>query len=168
MLPANLDISTTCCSKELHAAPIVRFSEFMGIGYFGDSGQHVVAPIFDQRGNAVGAWAKVTESQKQKVPSFHIVFVEHASKYEIVAYPVSLLPEQINYALYRSFSSLDSMRKFQQSHGGRIYLKFGWHDLTKQQKFDVLTEYASVDSVEFLKLEQVKEGSTVDTIRKNK
>lgn len=152
----------------MQAAPIVRFSEFLGIGYFGDAGQHVVAPIFDQRPNAIGAWAKVTESQRQKVPAFHMAFVEHPAKYEFVAYPVNLVSDQINYALYRSFSSLDSMRKFQQSRGGRTYLKFGWHDLTRPQKFGVLAEYASVDSVEFLKVEQIAEGSPVDRIRKNR
>jgi hypothetical protein len=34
------------------SAAIVRFSEFLGIGYFGDKKQRVVAPIFDLRYNA--------------------------------------------------------------------------------------------------------------------
>jgi hypothetical protein len=151
----------------LQSAPIVRFSEFLGIGYFGDPKQHVVAPIFDQRGNAENAWAKVTESQHQKIPAFHMVFIEHPAKYEFVAYPVDLVPERINYALFRSFSSLDSMRKFRDSHSGKTYIKFGWHDLTRPQKFDVLAEYAVVDSVEFVKASDVAPGTIVDQIRKN-
>lgn len=139
----------------------------MGIGYFGDSYQQVVAPIFDQRHNADHAWAKVTGSQRQQVPAFHAVFVEHASKYEFVAYPVELLPDQINYALYRSFSSLDSLHKFRNSYAGKTYIKFGWHDLTRPQKFDVIAQYALVDSVEFIKLDEIVLGSTVDQVRRN-
>ncbi|HKU49774.1 MAG TPA: hypothetical protein VJP79_07475 [Nitrososphaera sp.] len=153
--------------SQLQSAPIVRFSEFMGIGYFGDSKQHVVAPIFDQRHNAESAWAKVTESQRQKVPAFHAVFVEHSAKYEFVAYPVELAPDRINYALFRSFSSLDSMHKFRDSYNGKTYLKFGWHDLTRPQKFDVLAQYARIDSVEFLKAEQVAKDSILEQVRKN-
>lgn len=140
----------------------------MGIGYFGDPKQHVISPIFDQRGNAVGAWAKVTESQRQKVPSFHVVFVEHPAKYEFVAYPIELAPDRINHALYRSFSSLDSLRKFRSSHSGKTFIKFGWHDLTRPQKFDVLAEYALVDTVEFLEAGEVVFGSVADQIIKNK
>ena len=151
----------------MQAAPIVRFSEFLGIGYFGDPSQHVVSPIFDQRQNALNAWAKVTESQRLKVPAFHVVFVEHPSKYAFVAYPLELVRDQINYALYRSFSSLDSMRKFRDSYSGKTYIKFGWHDLTRPQKFDVLAEYAMVDSVEFLKIGEVAPGTVVDQVRKN-
>ena len=151
----------------MQSAPIVRFSEFMGIGYFGDPSQHVIAPIFDQKSNAQGAWAKMTASQGQGVPAFHVVFVEHPAKYEFVAYPTQLAPDRINHALYRSFSSLDSMRKFRANHGGRAYLKFGWHDLTRPQKFDVLAEFARVDSVEFLALEQIPPGSVVDQVRNN-
>ena len=152
----------------MEPAPIVRFSEFMGIGYFGDPKQHVISPIFDQRRNAVGAWAKVTESQRQKVPSFHVVFVEHHAKYEFVAYPIVLAPDRINHALYRSFSSLDSLRKFRSSHSGKTFIKFGWHDLTRPQKFDVLAEYALVDTVEFLEAGEVVFGSVADQIIKNK
>lgn len=151
----------------MQTSPIVRFSEFLGIGYFGDPKQHVISPIFDQHRNAVGAWAKVTESQRQKIPAFHAVFIEHAAKYEFVAYPVELAPDRINYALYRSFSSLDSMRKFRKGHSGKTFIKFGWHDLTRPQKFDVLQEFARVDSVEFVKSEEVIPGSMVDKIRKN-
>ena len=151
----------------MQSAPIVRFSEFMGIGYFGDQRQKVISPIFDQRGNALGAWAKVTESQRQKVPAFHVVFVEHTAKYEFVAYPIDLAPDRINHALYRSFSSLDSLRKFRDSYGGKTFIKFGWHDLTRPQKFDVLAEYALVDSVEFLKSGEVVFGSIVDQVSKN-
>jgi hypothetical protein len=77
-------------------APIVRFSEFLGIGYFGDKKQRVIAPIFE-----------------------------------------------------------------------RTYIKFGWHDLTKPYKFDVLPHYAAVDSIEFRKAEDIKPGMLVDKIRKS-
>jgi hypothetical protein len=151
----------------LQAAPVVRFSEFLGIGYFGDERQHVIAPIFDFRRNAEAAWARVTESQQQQVPTFHAVFVEHPAKYEFIAYPLELRPDQINYALYRSFSSLNSLRKFRSGHDGRTYIKFGWHDLTKPQKFDVLVQYAAVDSVEFARIDEVRPDTLVDQIRKN-
>jgi len=154
-------------TRSLQAAPIVRFSEFLGIGYFGDSMQHVIAPIFDLRPNAELAWGKVTGSQSQEIPGFHVVFVEHPAKYEFVAYPLKLKHDQINYALYRSFSSLDSLRKFKKGYGGATYIKFGWHDLTKPQKFDVLVKYASVDSVEFRKPEGIDSDTIVDQIRKN-
>ncbi|MGH9427002.1 MAG: hypothetical protein ACRD2L_11955 [Terriglobia bacterium] len=151
----------------MQAAPIVRFSEFLGIGYFGDPRQHVIAPIFDIRLNAERAWTKVAERQRQRVPAFHAVFVEHGAKYEFVAYPLEVRPDQINYALYRSFSSLDSLRKFRASYGGSTYIKFGWHDLTKAQKFDVLAEYAAVNSVEFMKPDDIRPGTLVDQVRKN-
>ncbi len=151
----------------MQAAPIVRFSEFLGIGYFGDERQHVIAPIFDIRLNAERAWTKVAESQLQKVPAFHAVFVEQAAKYEFIAYPVEMRADRINYALYRSFSSLDSLRKFRASYGGTTYVKFGWHDLIKAQKFDVLAEYAAVDSVEFIKPDEIRPGTLVDQVRKN-
>ena len=151
----------------MQASPVVRFSEFLGIGYFGDSQQQVISPIFDLRRNAELAWARVAESQGRQVPAFHAVFVEHPAKYEFIAYPVELKPEQINYALYRSFSSLASLRTFKAGHGGRTYLKFGWHDLTKAQKFDVLAQYAVVDSVEFMAADKVKPGTLVDQVRKN-
>ena len=96
-----------------------------------------------------------------------MVFIEHPAKYEFVAFPVELAPERINYALFRSFSSLDSMHKFRDSHGGKTYVKFGWHDLTRPQKFDVLAEYALVDSVEFIKASDVAPSTIVDRIRKN-
>ena len=149
------------------AVPIVRFSEFLGIGYFGDQKQHVIAPIFDLRGNAEQGWAKVMETQQQKVPVFHAVFVEHPGKYEFIAYPVEMKPDQINYAIYRSFSSLNSLHKFKSSYGGRTYIKFGWHDLTKAQKFDVLAQYTVVNSVEFKNADEIKPGTLVDQIRKS-
>lgn len=149
------------------AAPIVRFSEFLGIGYFGDEKQHVIAPIFDLRSNAERGWAKVTESHQQQVPVFHAVFVEHPAKYEFIAYPLEMKPDQINYAIYRSFSSLTSLHKFKSSYGGRTYIKFGWHDLTKAQKFDVLAQYGIVDSVEFRNVSEIKPGTLVDQIRKS-
>jgi hypothetical protein len=151
----------------LQAGPIVRFSEFLGIGYFGDERQHVIAPIFDVRLNAERAWTKVAKSQTQKIPAFQAVFVEHGTKYEFVAHPVEMRADKINYALYRSFSSLDSLHKFRAGYGGTTYIKFGWHDLTKAQKFDVLADYAAVDAVEFLKPDGVRQGSLVDQVRKN-
>jgi hypothetical protein len=144
------------------SAPLVRFSDFLGIGYFGDKSQHVIAPIFDLRQNAERAWARVMEA-----PLFHAVFVEHPAKYEFIARPAELKPDQINHVLYRSFSSLDSLHRFKNSCGGRAYIKFGWHDLTKAQKFDVLVQYAAVDSVEFVKAEEVRPGMLVDQIRKS-
>ncbi len=143
-------------------APIVRFSDFLGIGYFGDSRQHVIAPIFDLRQSAERAWVRVMTSLL-----FHVVFVEHSGKYEFIAYPVDLDPDQINHVLYRSFSSLDSLRKFKSGYGGKTFIKFGWHDLTKAQKFDVLTQYAPVDSVEFKSAEEIVPGDLIDKIRKS-
>ncbi len=151
----------------MQAGPTVRFSEFLGIGYFGDERQHVIAPIFDTRLNAERAWTKVAKSQNQKIPAFHTVFVEHGTKYEFVAYPVEMRADEINYALYRSFSSLASLHKFRSSYGGTTYIKFGWHDLTKPQKFDVLADYAVVDAVEFIEPDEVKRGTLVDQVRKN-
>lgn len=98
---------------------------------------------------------------------FHAVFVEHAAKYEFIAYPVELNSDKINHVLYRSFSSLDSLHKFKSSYGGRTFIKFGWHDLTKVQKFDVLVQYAAVDSVEFVKADEIKPGTLVDQIRRS-
>jgi hypothetical protein len=144
------------------SAPLVRFSDFLGIGYFGDKNQHVIAPIFDLHQSAERAWARVMEP-----PAFHAVFVEHPGKYEFIAYPVKLNPDKINHVLYRSFSSLDSLRKFKSSCGGRAFIKFGWHDLTKAQKFDVLAQYAAVDSVEFVNADDVGPGTLVDRIRKS-
>jgi len=144
------------------SAPLVRFSDFLGIGYFGGKNQHIIAPIFDLRASAERAWARVMEA-----PLFHAVFVEHPSKYEFIAHPAKLKPDQINHVLYRSFSSLDSLYKFKSSCGGRAYIKFGWHDLTKAQKFDVLAQYAAVDSVEFVKADEIEPGTLVDQIRKS-
>lgn len=146
------------------SAPLVRFSDFLGIGYFGDSRQHVIAPIFDMRQNAERAWTRVMASNH--LP-FHAIFLEHASKYEFIAYPVKLNPEQINHVLYRSFSSLDSLRKFKKTYGGNTFIKFGWYDITKPQKFDVLTQYAIIDSIEFKKAEEVVPGDLIDQIRKS-
>lgn len=144
------------------SAPLVRFSDFLGIGYFGDERQHVIAPIFDLRQSAERAWARVMEA-----PLFHAVFVEHTAKYEFIAYPAEMKRDQINHVLYRSFSSLDSLRRFRGSCGGRSYIKFGWHDMTKAQKFDVLAQYAAVDSVEFKKDDEIRPGTLVDRIRKS-
>jgi len=144
------------------SAPLVRFSDFLGIGYFGDERQHVIAPIFDLRQSAELAWARLMEASL-----FRAVFVEHPDKYEFIAHPAEIKPDQINHVLYRSFSSLDSLHKFKSSCGGRSYIKFGWHDLTKTQKFDVLPQYAAVDSVEFRKAEEVGPGTFVDQVRKS-
>jgi hypothetical protein len=82
--------------------PITRFSEFLGIGYFGDKKQRVIAPIFDLHSNAERGWKKVMASQQQqKVPIFHTVFVEHAARYEFIAHPIQMSSERINYVLYR-------------------------------------------------------------------
>ena len=142
-------------------APLVKFSDFLGIGYFGDERQHIIAPIFDLRQNAERAWARV------ETPLFHTVFVVHPAKYEFIAHPVELKPDQINHVLYRSFSSLDSLRRFKSIYGGKAFIKFGWHDLTKAQKFDVLAQYAAVDSVEFVKAKEIVPGTPVDQIRKS-
>ncbi len=144
------------------SAPLVRFSDFLGIGYFGDNRQHIIAPIFGLRQSAERAWARVMEA-----PLFHAVFVEHPGKYEFIAYTVVLKPDQINHVLYRSFSSLNSLHKFKGSFGGRAFIKFGWHDLTKAQKFDVLAQYAPVNSVEFVKAGDIEPGTWVDQIRKS-
>ena len=144
------------------SAPLVRFSEFLGIGYFGDNNQHIIAPIFDLRQSAERAWTRIMSAR-----IYHSVFVEHSGKYEFMAYPLELEPDKINHVLYRSFSSLHSLFKFKTIYGGKAFIKFGWHDLTKPQKFDVLAQYATVDSVEFLKSEDIKLGTLVDQIRKS-
>lgn len=144
------------------SAPLVRFSDFLEIGYFGDKSQHIIAPIFDLHQSAERAWARVMEASL-----FHAVFVAHSSKYEFIAHPVKLKPGQINHVFYRSFSSLDSLRKFKSSCGGSAYIKFGWHDLTKAQKFDVLSQYAPVDSVAFVNADEVRPETLVDQIRKS-
>lgn len=144
-------------------APIVRFSEFLGMGYFGDEKQHVVAPIFDSRHNAEKGWKRVMEGSE----AFHAVFVEHSSKYEFIAYPLEMDEGRINYVIYRSFSSLASLCKFKETYSGRTFIKFGWHDLTRPQKFDVMPSYMPLDGVEFLSIDNVKQGSFVDRIRKN-
>jgi hypothetical protein len=151
------------------SAAIVRFSEFLGIGYFGDKKQRVIAPIFDLHYNAEQGWEKVMASQQQEVPIFHTVFVEHPARYEFIAHPVEMSSERINYVLYRSSSSLASLKKFKSDYydGGLTYIKFGWHDLTKPHKFDVLPQYAAVDSIEFKKAEDIKPGTLVDQIRKS-
>lgn len=143
-------------------APLVRFSDFLGIGYFGDARQHIIAPIFDLRQSAERAWARVMQA-----PLFHAVFVEHPAKYEFIAHPVETKPDRINHVLYRSFSSLDSLRRFKSIYGGRAFVKFGWHDVTKAQKFDVLPQYAAVDSIEFRKDSEITPGTLVDQIRKS-
>jgi hypothetical protein len=150
------------------SAAIVRFSEFLGIGYFGDKKQRVIAPIFDLRYNAERGWEKVMASQQQEVSIFHTVFVEHPARYEFIAHPVEMSSERINYVLYRSSSSRASLNKFKSDYsGGMTYIKFGWHDLTKPHKFDVLPQYAAVDSIEFKKADEIKPGTLVDQIRKS-
>jgi hypothetical protein len=152
------------------STPIVKFSEFLGIGYFGDEKQNIIAPIFDLRNNAERGWTKVMENQRQQqqqVPLFHTVFVEHPTKYEFITYPVELKANQINYAIYRSFSSLTSLHKFKSKYRGRAYIKFGWHDLTKAEKFDVLLQYAVVDFVEFKNSNDIKQGMLIDQIRRS-
>lgn len=144
-------------------SPMVRFSEFLGIGYFGDKKQNVIAPVFDSRRNAEKGWVRVVEARQ----AFHAVFVEHESKYEFIAYPLEMDEDRINYVLYRSFSSLGSLRKFREMHGGRTFIKFGWHDVTKPEKFDVMASYVIVDGVEFVAPGDIKPGTLVDRIRKN-
>ena len=146
-------------------APLVRFSEFLGMGYFGDERQHVVAPIFDSRHNAEKGWARVMEMHAGA--QFHAAFVEHPSKYEFIAYPLGMDPSRINYVIYRSFSSLASLQKFKGTYGGRTFIKFGWQDITKPEQFDVLAQYAPVDSVEFLSADSVIAGSMIDRARRN-
>ncbi|HJU35696.1 MAG TPA: hypothetical protein VJ695_11300 [Nitrososphaera sp.] len=149
-------------------APMVRFSEFLGIGYFGDKKQRVIAPIFDLYSNAERGWEKVMSSRQQEVSIFHTVFVEHPTKYEFIAYPVEMSSERVNYVLYRSSSSLSSVNKFKSDYGsGTTYIKFGWHDVTKPYKFDVLPYYIAVDSTEFMKAKDIKPGMLVDQIRKS-
>jgi hypothetical protein len=150
--------------------PIIRFSEFLGIGYFGDKKQRVIAPIFDLHYNAKRGWEKVMASQQQEeVPIFHTIFVEHPTRYEFIAHPTEMNSERINYVLYRSSSSLSSLNKFKSdySNGMMTYIKFGWHDLTKPHKFDVLPYYAAVDSIEFKNADDIKPGMLVDQIRKS-
>ena len=151
------------------SAPIIRFSEFLGIGYFGDKKQRVIAPIFDLYSNAERGWKKVMASEQQQgVPILHTIFVEHAARYEFIAHPIEMSSERINYVLYRSSSSLSSLNKFKSDYGsGMTYIKFGWHDLTKPHKFDVLPQYAAVDSIEFKKADEIKLGTLVDQIRKS-
>lgn len=149
--------------QERPTAPVVRFSEFLGMGYFGDERQHVIAPIFDSRHNAEKGWTRVMEGSQV----FHAVFIEHPSKYEFIAYPLAMDEGRINYVIYRSFSSLESLCKFKETYGGRTFIKFGWHDLTKPQKFDVMASFAPVDAVEFVKVEDVRPGTLAERIRKN-
>ncbi len=148
---------------------IIRFSEFLGIGYFGDKNQRVITPIFDLQYNAERGWEKVMASkQRYEVPIFHTVFVGHPTRYEFIAHPIEMSSERINYVLYRSSSGLSSLNKFKSDYGnGMTYIKFGWHDLTKPYMFDVLPYYAAVDSIEFKKADDIKPGMLVDQIRKS-
>jgi hypothetical protein len=154
------------CTLQEPRAPIVRFSEFLGMGYFGDEKQSVVAPIFDSRHNAEKGWARVMEMHGES-PVFHAAFVEYPTKYEFIAYPLEMNPAQINYVIYRSFSSLTSLHRFKETRGRRTYIKFGWQDITKAQKFDVSSKYAFLDGVEFLMGQDIKQGTVIDKIRKN-
>jgi hypothetical protein len=163
-------IQQTILQNDRIPTPIIRFSEFLAIGYFGDKKQRVIAPIFDLHYNAKRGWEKVMASQQQEeVPIFHAIFVEHPTKYEFIAHPTEMSSERINYVLYRSSSSLSSMNKFKSdySNGMMTYIKFGWHDLTKPHKFDVLPYYAAVDSIEFKNADDIKPGMLVDQIRKS-
>jgi hypothetical protein len=163
-------IQQTILQNDRTPTPIIRFSEFLGIGYFGDKKQRVIAPIFDLHYNAKRGWEKVMASQQQEeVPIFHAIFVEHPTKYEFIAHPTEMNSERINYVLYRSSSSLSSLNKFKSdySNGMMTYIKFGWHDLTKPHKFDVLPYYAAVDSIEFKNADDIKPGMLVDQIRKS-
>ena len=150
-------------------SPIIRFSEFLGIGYFGDNKQRVIAPVFDLYSNAKRGWEKVMSGQQQQqTPIFHIVFVELPTRYEFIAHPVEMSSERINYVLYRSSSSLSTLNRFKSDYSGEMtYIKFGWHDLTKPHKFDVFSYYAAVDSIEFKKPEDIEPGRLVDQIRKS-
>jgi hypothetical protein len=162
-------VQHTILENDRTSIPIIRFSEFLGIGYFGDKMQSVIAPIFDLHSNAERGWRKVMASQQQQqVPMFHAVFVEHPTRYEFIAHPIQMSSDRINYVLYRSSSSLSSLHKFKADYGnGMIYIKFGWHDLTKPYKFDVLPHYAAIDSIEFKKADDIKPGMLVDQIRKS-
>src|SRR5919112_6596836 len=103
-------VQQTILQNDRTSAPIIRFSEFLGIGYFGDKKQRVIAPIFDLRSNAERGWEKVMANhQQQEVPVFHTVFVEHPTRYELIAYPIEISSERINYTIYRSSSSLSSL-----------------------------------------------------------
>jgi hypothetical protein len=146
--------------------PIVRFSEFFGIGYFGDERQDVIAPIFDSQYTARKGWERVMDMHGS-IPAFNVVFIEYPAKYEFIAYPLEMNPDRINYVIYRSFSSLISLHKFKKTHAGKTFIKFGWQDITKPQKFDVPTKYAYAQSVEFLSEKDVEPGTMVDKIRKN-
>jgi hypothetical protein len=104
--------------------------------------------------------------QQQRVPLFHTVFVEHAARYEFITHPIETSSERINYVFYRSSSSLSSLNKFKSDYGnGMAYIKFGWLDLTKPYKFNVLLYYAAVDSIEFKKADDIKTDMLVDQIR---
>ena len=54
--------------KDKGTVPIIRFSEFLGIGYFGDKKQRVIAPIFDLRHNAERGWKKVMTNEAASGP----------------------------------------------------------------------------------------------------
>jgi hypothetical protein len=171
---ATATVTNTAAGASATTTPLVRFSEFLGIGYFGDERQKVIAPIFDSRRNAEKGWTRLTEGIEPAV--FHVIFIEHPpSKYEFIAYPLAMDESRINYVLYRSFSSLSSVQKFRETYsnnnGGsgniRTYIKFGWHDLTKPQKFDVMAAYVFVDGVDFMKIQDIKPGGLADRIRKN-
>jgi hypothetical protein len=112
--------------------------------------------------------ASQQQQQQQEVPIFHTVFVEHPTRYEFVSHPIEMSSERINYVLYRSSSSLSSLNKFKSDYGNEMtYIKFGWHDLTKLHKFDVLPYYAAVDLIEFKNADDIKPGMLVDQIRKS-
>ena len=101
----------TILQSDRTPAPIVRFSEFLGIGYFGDKKQRVIAPILICTPMQSGGGKKVMASQQQQqgIPLFHTVFVEHVARYEFIAHPIEMSYERVNYVLYRSSSSLSSL-----------------------------------------------------------
>jgi hypothetical protein len=166
---SGLQIQKIILRSDSIPSPMIRFSEFLGIGYFGDKKQRVIAPIFDLYSNAKRGWEKVMSGQQhQQTPIFHTVFVEQPTRYEFIAYPVEMGLERINYVLYRSSSSLSTLNRFKSDYSGEMtFIKFGWHDLTKPHKFDVLPHYAAVDSVEFKMPGDIEPGKLVDQIRKS-
>ncbi len=85
-----MGFSRLSCRTTGHIPPVIRFSEFLGIGYFGDKKQRVIAPIFDLHYNAERGWEKVMASQQQEVPIFHTVFVEHPARYEFISHPIEI------------------------------------------------------------------------------
>jgi hypothetical protein len=151
-----------------NSIPIVRFSEFIGIGYYGDEKQNVICPIFDSKNSAERAWIKVMEAEHGvSVSALYTVFVEHANRYEIITYPTKMKYDKINYAIYRSFTSMNSLNRFKKNCNAKTFIKFGWHDLTKKFQFDVLEKFAVVVRLEFVQASQIPADSILCKIRNN-